>query len=66
MTDYNNKALLFAEKYGIFDYTVKHSRMIYYTNYPPYLHNKRYTIKTIINLRTMQEQKIKLKKYRRF
>lgn len=61
--DYEHKALLYSEHYGIIESTIKNNLMIYYTSYPEYLHNKRYTIKTVVNLDTMQEQKIQLKKY---
>ena len=62
-TDYINKALQYSEHYGIVEYTTATNLMIYYTSYPEYLHNKRYTIKTIVNLDTMQEQREQLKRY---
>ena len=60
---YTHKALTYAEKYGIIEYTTTANTMIYYTSYPTYLKNKRYTIKTIVNLDTMQERKELLKRY---
>lgn len=61
---YNRKALLFAEKYGIVTYTLKNNMLTYYKNYPEYLQNKRYTVKTVVNLDTMVEVKIILKRCR--
>lgn len=57
-TDYNQKALLFAEKYGIVEYKVNKNSMIYYENFPL----ERNTYKCIVNLNTMKEQKKSIKK----
>ena len=55
----NNKALYYAEKYGIIEYVVKNSTMIFYTNYPGE-HN---TYKCIVNLNLFHESRTSLKKY---
>ena len=60
---YTTKSLLYAEHYGITQYTTASNTMIYYVSYPEYLHNKRYTIKATVNLNTMQETREQLKKY---
>lgn len=49
--DYKNKALKYAEKYGIIDYEIKENLMIYYVNYS--LENRKY--KCTVNLNTMKE-----------
>lgn len=54
-----NKALIFAETYGIIEYKVINSKMIFYTNYPME-HN---TYKCIVNLKTMFETRKALKRY---
>ena len=62
-SNYTAKALLYAEKYGIIEYTTTSSTMTYYISYPAYLSNKRYTIKAMVDLNTMQEAREQLKKY---
>ena len=57
------KALEYAEKHGILDWKVKGNRMIYYSNYPEYLTNQKYTIKVTVRLDTMQEERQKLTKW---
>lgn len=59
MMNNENKALLYAEQYGIVNYNIKTSNMIYYINYPME-HN---TYKCIVDLKTMQEKRICLKRY---
>lgn len=57
MTDYNNKALLFAEKYGIIDYYTFDNKMVweeYFHNEGRFLH--------ILNLDTMEEEVTKTEK----
>ena len=62
---YEQKSLQYAEHYGVTEYTTASNKMIYYISYPQYLNNKRYTIKAVVNLDTMQEQRTQLKKYNR-
>lgn len=52
---YNDRALRWAERYGILNYKVNKNLMIYYVSYPAYLRNPRYTIKHTVNLDTMRE-----------
>lgn len=56
--NYKNKALIFAEKYGIIEYTVKTSKMTYYVSYPI-----EGTYKCIVDLKTMKETRKHLKRY---
>lgn len=51
---YEEKALLYAEKYGIVDYEVKGNQMIYFESFP--LENTIY--KAVVNLDTMQEKRM--------
>ena len=62
-SNYTAKATLYAEKYGIIEYTTTASTMIYLISYPAYLNNKRYTVKATVDLNTMQEQREQLKRY---
>ena len=57
------KALEYAEKYGILDWKVKGNRMIYYANYPEYLSEPKYTIKVTVRLDTMKEERQRLNKW---
>ena len=47
----NNKATLYAEKYGIVEYKIVDKSMVYYSNYL----NERTTYKVTVNLETMKE-----------
>ena len=58
------KALLYAEKYGILDYKIKGNRMIYYANYPEHLSEPRKTYKVTVRLDTMKEERQRLTKWR--
>lgn len=60
----DKKALYFAETYGILDYSIKGSIMIFYRNYPKYLNNPAYTVKHMIDLVTMNETTQILKRKR--
>ncbi len=51
MKNYEEKALLFAEKYGVIEYEVQGNTMVYYQTYT--LENR--TIKATVNLDTMEE-----------
>ena len=56
----NNKAISYAEKYGILEYKIFGKSMVYYTNYL----NERITYKVTVNLVTMTENSRKaMKKY---
>lgn len=55
---YNDLALLYAEKYGIIEYKVKGSMMVYYEQ----IGTSKY--KATVNLKTMQETRKELYKRR--
>ena len=56
----NNKAILYAEKYGILDYKVIGKTMVYYANYL----NENTTYKVTVNLVTMKEKsRLPMKRY---
>ncbi|MBU3186619.1 hypothetical protein [Clostridium estertheticum] len=55
----DNKALIFAEKYGVIEYKVINSKMIFYTNYP----QEHSTYKCTVNLKSMLETRKALKRY---
>ena len=46
-----NKATLYAEKYGILEYTIINKNMVYYANHL----SERATYKVTVNLETMKE-----------
>lgn len=58
LENYRHKALCYAEKYGIIEYTVKASKMIYYVTYPT-----EGTYKHIVDIKTMKETIAHLKRY---
>ena len=58
-----NKAVQHAERYGILDYTIKGSYMVYYASYPSSGQDKRTTYKVTINLETNEEKREQLKRY---
>lgn len=58
-----HKGIRYAEKYGIVDYKIKNGKLIYYANYPEYLNEKKYTIKIVVNLKTMEEKRKRLKRW---
>lgn len=58
-----NKALSFAQLHGIVEYKIINNRMVYYVSYPQYLANKRYTIKYVVNLKDMTEERLQLSRY---
>ena len=56
----NNKAISYAEKYGVLEYKIVGKSMVYYANYL----NERITYKVTVNLETMKEKSRKaLKRY---
>ena len=57
------RAIEYAEKYGILDFNVKGNRMVYYANYPAYLSEPNRTYKVIVRLDTMKEERKLLNKY---
>lgn len=61
MTDARNKqkALIYAEKYGIIEYHIEGNTMVYYSSFP--LEHR--TIKAEVNLDTMTEKRKYLRKY---
>ena len=54
-SDYEQKALEYAERYGIVDYKVKGNTMIYYVRHPKYLSNAAYTVKHTVYLESCKE-----------
>lgn len=55
-----NKATLYAEKYGILEYKIVDKNMVYYSNH----FNERITYKVTVNLVTMKEKsRLPLKRY---
>lgn len=59
MNNYENKALLYAEEYGIIEYYVRGNKMIYYSSFPL----EHSTIKAVVNLDTMTETRKYLNRY---
>lgn len=59
MNNHETQALLYAEKYGIIEYKVKGSRMIYYVNC--YDDIKPYTCKCVVSLKTQKEVRTRMK-----
>lgn len=57
--DYAQKAICWAERYGIVKYRVKGNKMIYNRSYPAYLNEPAYTIQHTVNLDTMTEEHTK-------
>lgn len=56
-------ALRYAEEYGILDYKVKSTEMIYLVSYPKYLSNPAYTVRFTVNLLTGKAKGEKLSRY---
>lgn len=57
LSDYEFKALRYAEKYGIVDYKVENNKMIYYeTHYDNGFNEKPIKYQYIVNLDTMKEE----------
>jgi len=52
---YENNAALYSERYGICDYNIIGNKMIYYSNHPAYLKERRRTYKVIVNLDSLKE-----------
>lgn len=59
------KAIIYCEKYGILPYKITDKEIIYYANYPKYLNEKRRSYKIIVDLKTLKEKRILLKRYTR-
>ena len=57
--NYEHKALLIAEHYGVIEYKVQGNKMVYFANYP-LEHN---TVKVTINLDSKKEHRERLSKY---
>lgn len=58
MTKWEEKALLFAEKYGIVEYDVIGDKMIYFERF---LEGEWITYKTTVDLKTMEETRKAIK-----
>ena len=56
-------ALQYAEKYGIIDYTVRGTQMIYLVSYPKYLYNPAYTVRFTVDLTTGKATGEKLSRF---
>ena len=63
MQNYEAKAAMFAERYGIVVYKVKGKYMIYNKSYSAYLNNPRYTVQHKIDLDTGKDETKVLKKF---
>lgn len=61
--EYIDKAIQYCEKYGIVEFRVAGGKLIYYANYPDYLSQKRVTYKVTVNLDTMEESRVELKRF---
>ena len=59
MEKYEYRALCFAEKVGVIEYTVIKNHMLFYSSFPL----EHSTIRAIVNLDTMEESREYLKKY---
>ena len=57
------KAIEYCEKHGVIDYKITPTKLIYYTNYPAYLYEKRKTYKVTLDLYTMEEKRTLLKRW---
>ncbi|MDF2534230.1 MAG: hypothetical protein K0R18_387 [Bacillales bacterium] len=57
-TNYEQQALFYAEKYGIIEYLVRGSKMIYRENFP--IEGSQY--KVTVNLKTGTQSRVKYKK----
>ena len=60
---YEERAIEYCEKYGIVQYSVKGSQLLYYANYPAYLSNSRRSYKVVVDLKTMKETRTLLQRY---
>jgi hypothetical protein len=61
---FEDKAILWAERYGIIDYRIKGHYMVYNKSYPATMCEPHYTIQHTVDLVTMQE--LPTKKLKRF
>ncbi len=53
--DMSERAIEYAETYGIIDYKVIGTKMVYYANYPAVQYEKRRTYKVTVDLNSMKE-----------
>lgn len=60
---YEQRALEYAERYGIIDYKVQNNLMIYKVSYPAYLSQPHYTVKRTVNLDTGEVKSEMMKRY---
>lgn len=60
---YEQRAQEYVEKYGIINYRIEKTFLVFNVSYPQYLGNPRYTIQHRVNLETMQETTHQLKRY---
>ena len=51
--NYQDRAILYAEEYGIVDYTIKGKYMVYYRNV--YGYQEKFTMKHTVDLDTLRE-----------
>ena len=61
--DKENRAIRYAEEFGILEWKRKGNRMIYYTNYPSYLSEPKRTYKVTVRLNSMTEERQLLTKW---
>ena len=62
--NYEQRAIAWAENYGIVEYKVKGRYMVYNKSYNAYLNEPRYTIQHTVDLNTMTE--LPTKRLKRF
>ena len=64
--DMSERAIEYAENYGIIGYKVTGTKMVYYANYPTVQYEKRRTYKVIVDLNKMKEcSRERLKRWNR-
>ena len=59
MNEYEQKALLYAEKHGIIEYHIDENKMVYYSSFPL----EHSTIEAVVDLDTATEKRRYLPKY---
>lgn len=60
---YEDRATLWAERYGIVEYRIRGNKMIYNVSFPKYLCEPRYTVQHTVNLNTFEESTKQLGRY---
>lgn len=60
---YEDRATLWAERYGIVEYKIQGNKMIYNVSFPQYLYEPHYTVQHTVDLNTFEENTKRLGKY---